>query len=34
MHVTIGAVSRLRSENVCIPEQPLKLYPTAMAVTR
>jgi hypothetical protein len=33
MHVTIGAVSRFRFENVCSPEQPLKLYPTVMAVT-
>jgi hypothetical protein len=33
MHVTIGAVSRFRFENVCVPEQPLKLYPTLMAVT-
>jgi hypothetical protein len=33
MQVTSGTVSRLRFENVFIPEHPLKLYPTAIAVT-
>jgi len=33
MHVTSGAVSRLRPENVSTPEQPLKLCPIVIAVT-
>jgi hypothetical protein len=33
MHVTDGAVSRFRFENVCDPEQPLKLYPSVISVT-
>jgi hypothetical protein len=33
IHVTIGVVSRLRFEYVWMPEHPLKLYPTEMAVT-
>lgn len=32
MHVTSGAVETCRFENVCIPEQPLKLCPTESAV--
>ena len=32
MQVTSGAVGTFRFENVCIPEQLLKLYPTAIAV--
>jgi len=33
MQVTSGAVRTLRFENVCDPEQPLKLYPRVMVVT-
>jgi len=33
MQVTDGAVSRFRFENVCVPEHPLKLYPTEIEVT-
>jgi len=32
MQVRLGVVGTSRSENVCVPEQPLKLYPTAIAV--
>jgi hypothetical protein len=33
MHMTWGTVSTLRLENVCEPEQPLKLCPTVIVVT-
>ena len=33
MHVTFGIVSRLRLENVCEPEQLLKLWPIVIDVT-
>ena len=33
MQMTFGAMLRLRFENVCDPEQPLKLCPTVIAVT-
>jgi hypothetical protein len=33
MHVTIDSMSRLRFENVCDPEHPLKLYPTVIEAT-
>jgi hypothetical protein len=32
MQVTSGAVGTFRFENACVPEQLLKLYPTAIAV--
>lgn len=32
MQVTSGAVGTFRFENVCVPEQLLKLYPTAIVV--
>jgi hypothetical protein len=32
MQMASGAVGTFRFENVCVPEQPLKLYPTAIAV--
>jgi hypothetical protein len=34
MHVTSGAMLRLRFWNDSVPEQPPKLYPTLIAVTR
>jgi len=33
MHATLGAVSRSRFENLFVPVQPLKLYPTEIEVT-
>lgn len=33
MHLTSGAVSRFKFENVRVPEQPLKLYSTVIDVT-
>ena len=33
MHSTCGAISRLKLENVCNPEQPLKSCPSVMVVT-
>ena len=31
--MTSGAVGTCRFENVCVPEQPLKLYPTEIVVS-
>jgi hypothetical protein len=33
MQVTSGAVATCRFEKVCVPEQPLKLYPTEIVVS-
>ena len=33
MQVTSGAVATCGSEKVCVPEQPLKLYPTEIVVS-
>ena len=33
MQVTSGAVATCRFENACVPEQPLKLYPTEIVVS-